>query len=72
MGLATDPTCLLTVNLDLLVGPLAAAGSSASLLLPIPTSPSLAGFQLHFQGGQLELGTGEWNLSDQGTATVGL
>ena len=71
LGLATDPTRLLTVNLDLLAGPLVPVGSSASLSVPIPANSSLAGYQLFFQGAQLELGTGEWNVSDQGTATLG-
>jgi hypothetical protein len=40
-------------------------------LLPLLTNPALAGQQLFFQGAQLELSTGEWNLADQGTATLG-
>ena len=71
IGLTTDPTCLLTVNLDLLAGPLAVVGSSASVLLPIPANSALAGMQIYFQGTQLELTTSEWNLTDQGAATVG-
>jgi hypothetical protein len=71
LGLTTDPSCLLTVSPDALVGPLAVAGSSASLSLPLPVSSTLAGTQLYFQGAQLEWTTGTWNLSDQGTATLG-
>ena len=71
LGLATDPMCLLTVNADVLVGSLGVIGSTASLLLPIPANSTLAGAQIYVQGAQLELTTNEWNLSDQGTATLG-
>ena len=71
LGLTTDPTCLLTISLDALAGPLAVVGSTTSLLLPIPPSTTLAGVQLHFQGAQLELTTGTWSLTDRGTATLG-
>ena len=71
LGLTTDPTCLLTVSPDVVVGPLVPVGTSASVLLPLLTNPALAGQQLFFPGAQLELSTGEWNLADQGTATLG-
>jgi len=71
LGLTSDPTCLLTVSPDVIVGPLAPVGSSASMLLPIPSNSALAGQQLYFQGTQLELSTSAWNLTDQGAATLG-
>jgi hypothetical protein len=71
LGLTTDPTCLLTVSPDVVIGPLVPVGTSASVLLPLLANPALAGQQLFFQGAQLELSTGEWNLADQGTATLG-
>jgi hypothetical protein len=71
LGLTTDPACLLMVSADVLVGPLGVIGSAASLLLPIPANSALAGAQIYLQGAQLELSTGEWSVSDQGTATLG-
>jgi len=71
LGLATDPSCLVTVSLDAFVGPLAVGGASASLPVPIPANATLAGTLIYFQGAQLELTTGNWNLSDQGLATLG-
>jgi hypothetical protein len=71
LGLTTDPTCLLTISPDALVGALATVGSTASLSIPIPANLAFAGQQLFLQGVQLELTTGTWNLSDQGIATLG-
>ncbi|MCA8964494.1 MAG: metallophosphoesterase [Planctomycetes bacterium] len=71
LGLTTDPTCLLTVSIDAVAGPLGVVGSVATLSLPIPSSAALAGAQLYFQGTQFELSAGTWNLSDRGLATLG-
>ncbi len=71
LGLATDPACLISVSLDLLAGPLAVVGTSATLSLPLPGNPALVGVPIYVQGAQLELTTGFWNLSDQGIATLG-
>ena len=71
IGLTSDPTCLATVTLDALAGPLATAGSTASLSLPMPAAPAIAGTMLFFQGAQLEITTGDWSLTDEGAATLG-
>ncbi|MBL8753245.1 MAG: LamG domain-containing protein [Planctomycetes bacterium] len=71
LGLTTDPTCILTVSPDAVVGPLPVVLSTASVSLPIPASGAFSGAQLFFQGTQLELTTGNWSLTAQGTATLG-
>jgi len=71
IGLTSDASCLLTVNLDALEGPIVPSGTVASLLLPLPGVPALAGTPLFFQGTQLELTTSDWNLTDEGTAILG-
>ena len=71
LGLATDPACLISVSLDLLAGPLAIVGTSASLSVPLPANTALVGAPIYVQGAQLELTTGNWNLSDRGAATLG-
>jgi len=71
LGLTSDPSCLLTVSLDLVVGPLVAAGATASFSLAVPASSALAGLQLHFQAALLDAATDDLSLSARGTATLG-
>jgi hypothetical protein len=71
LGLTSDPSCLLTVSLDLVVGPLVTAGSTASFQLAVPASSALAGLQLHFQAALLDAATDDLSLSARGTATLG-
>ncbi len=71
LGLTSDPSCLLTVSLDLVVGPLVTAGPTASFQLAVPASSALAGLQLHFQAALLDAATDDLSLSARGTATLG-
>ena len=71
LGLSTDPACVVTVDANLLLGPLASNGVSSTLLLPIPANPSLASTQLYVQGAVIDLISGNVSTSDQGTAVIG-
>ncbi|MGC6486298.1 MAG: LamG-like jellyroll fold domain-containing protein [Planctomycetota bacterium] len=71
LGLSTDPTCVVTVDASLLLGPLASNGASSTLLLPIPATPSLASTQLFVQGAVIDLISGDVSTSEQGTAVIG-
>lgn len=69
IGLTTDPTCLLTVDMIALLGPLPTVGNVATMSLGIPNNAGLVGASMFVQGAQLEA-TG-WSLTEMGQAVFG-
>lgn len=69
VALPSAPSCFLLVSADVLVGPLPVSGGVATMTFPIPTTASLVGFTMFFQGLQFE--AAGVSATAKGTAVVG-
>lgn len=67
--LPADPSCLLTVSVDVLAGPLPVTAGVATMTLTIPNDPLLSGVPIYVQGAQFEVGG--TSLTEKGTAIIG-
>jgi len=69
IALPSAPSCFLLVSADVLVGPLPVSSGVATMTFAIPTTTTLVGFTMFFQGMQFE--AAGVSATAKGTAVVG-